>query len=69
MAERWRGLSRLIAIAPMPALFFKAKFNQATTLLIGLNPTILVGLAAVAANRLSQKAACNFQSFGYGSWV
>jgi hypothetical protein len=53
----------------MPALFFKAKSNQATTLLIGLNPTILVGLAAVAANHLSQKAACNFQSFGYGSWA
>jgi hypothetical protein len=53
----------------MPALFFKVKSNQATTLFIGLNPTILVGLAAVAANRLSQKAACNFQSFGYGWWV
>jgi hypothetical protein len=50
-------------------VFFKAKSNQATTLLIGLNPTILVGLAAVAANHLSQKAACNFQSFGYGWWV
>jgi hypothetical protein len=41
-------------------VFFKADSNQATTLLIGLNPTILIGLAAVAANRLSQKVACNF---------
>ena len=50
-------------------VFFKGKPNQATTLLIVFNPNILVGLAAVTANRLSLKAACNFQSFGYGSWV
>jgi hypothetical protein len=41
-------------------MLFKAISNQAKTLLIGLNLTILVGLAAVAANRLSQKVACNF---------
>jgi hypothetical protein len=34
-------------------VFFKAKPDQATTLLIGLNPTILVGLAAVADNHIS----------------
>jgi hypothetical protein len=52
-------------------VLFKAVSDQDTTLLIGLNPTILVGLAAVAANLLKQKAAYNFQSFGYGSgsWV
>jgi hypothetical protein len=50
-------------------VLFKAVPNQAKTLLNGLILTILVGLAAVAANRLSQKTACNFQSFGYGWWA
>jgi hypothetical protein len=35
------------AIAPVPALFLEADSNQASTLVIGLNQTILVGLAAV----------------------
>ena len=50
-------------------MLFKAVPNQAKTLLNGLILTILVGLAAVAANRLSQKTAFNFQSFGYGWWA
>jgi hypothetical protein len=53
----------------MRTVLIKADSNQATTLLVGFNPTILDGLAAVAANRLSQQAACNFQSLGYGSWA
>jgi hypothetical protein len=47
---------------------FKDISILSNTLVIVLNPMILVGLATVAANLFCHKTAGNFQSFGYGWW-